>query len=72
MLFLLVTVVHHTEDSGPWLKEYFHLLRDPAHILLELTLMLIFDVIIGLLLWPLVRSAFRAWLNKHDEEVHGK
>jgi hypothetical protein len=39
-------------------ETFFTLIRDPAHWELELFLLLIFDGIIGLLLWPLIKRAF--------------
>lgn len=38
-------------------ETYWELIRDPAHWLLELTIMALFDGVIGALLWP--------WLRKH-------
>ena len=48
-------------------ETYIELLRDPAHWAFEITLILIFDVIIGMLAWPL----FRKWLAHHDKVKHG-
>lgn len=48
-------------------ETYIELLTDPAHIMFELTLMLIFDVLIGMLAWPM----FRKWLAAHDLRHHG-
>jgi hypothetical protein len=35
------------------------LLRDPNHWIFEIILMILFDFVIGVLLWPRVRRAFR-------------
>lgn len=47
-------------------ETFFQLLKDPAHWLFEVFLMILFDVLIGLLLWP----AFVEWMHRHDEEYH--
>lgn len=45
------------------LGEYLNILKDPAHWLFEITLILLFDVIIGLIVWPKVTK-----ILKHLEE----
>ena len=49
-----------------WWDEYLELLHDPAHLMLELTMILVFDVVIGAVLWPLIKRAVR----RHDKEHH--
>lgn len=51
---------------GVW-AEYVELVTDPAHLMLEATLVLVIDVLLGALLWPVIRRAVR----RHDREVHG-
>jgi hypothetical protein len=59
-------MIAETTGQG-WFTEYVSLLRDPAHILLELTLILIFDVAIGMMLLPFAKR----WLKNHDKIKHG-
>lgn len=40
---------------GEILHEYGHLMSDPAHLLAELTLMLVVDVLFLGLIWPLIK-----------------
>lgn len=47
-------------------ETYMDLMTDSAHWAFEITLMVIFDVIIGMIAWPLVK---RAILN-HDKKAH--
>lgn len=47
-------------------ETYWELMRDPAHWLFEITLILIFDVIIGMVAWPFVKK----WIKNHDEKKH--
>ena len=47
-------------------ETYTELLRDPAHWYFELTLIVIFDIIIGAIAWPFIKQAIR----KHDERKH--
>lgn len=52
--------------SGSTLQEYLELLQNPAHWMFEITLVIIIDVLLGMVLWPLVKKA----IAKHDREVH--
>ncbi len=49
------------------LHEYLHIVSDPAHILAELTYIALFDIVIGAMLWPLIKRAVR----RHDRDEHG-
>lgn len=64
-MFTLLAQVHGHEES--WFQEYLELLTDPAHLLLELTLIIIVDVLIGMLAWPFIKKA----IARHDEKKHG-
>lgn len=44
-----------------WVPEYLQLVRDPAHIALELTLMAIFDGLVFGLIWKLLKN----YVNRH-------
>lgn len=48
-------------------ETYMELMTDRAHLLFEITLTVIQDVIIGMVLWPLAKRAVR----RHDRDVHG-
>lgn len=48
-------------EVSKWLPEYLQLVRDPAHIALELTLMAIFDGIVFGLIW----RALRNYISSH-------
>lgn len=47
-------------------QDYLSVLRDPAHVLVELTVELLTGGIFGAMLWP----RFKAWMKRHDEEEH--
>lgn len=47
-------------------ETYWELMTDSAHWMMELTMLLIFDVVIGMIAWPL----FKKWLQNHDERKH--
>lgn len=55
------------EASGGVLSEYWNIVTDPAHIMAELTIELLF----GAVGFFIGRRKWRDWLNKHDHEVHG-
>ena len=45
-------------------ETFWDLFTDPAHWWFEITLILIFDVIIGALLWP----RFKNWIKHHKKD----
>lgn len=47
-------------------ETFFALLQDPAHWEFELFLIFVFDVVIGLLIWPYLKSFSR----HHKEDDH--
>lgn len=47
-------------------ETYWELMRNIDHWLFELTLIFLFDVVIGMLAYPL----FRKWLAAHDRRHH--
>jgi hypothetical protein len=49
-------------------ETFFQLVRDPAHWELELFIMLIFDVLIGAVLWPKLKK-FRKHHQSDDDRV---
>lgn len=51
---------------GEFLHHYTELMSDPAHMAMELTFILIVDVLFLGLLWPLFRKA----VNKRVEREH--
>lgn len=53
-----------------FLHHYHEILTDPAHLAVELTLMLLVDVLFLGLIWPLVRRAIKHEHLVIDEE-HG-
>lgn len=60
-------------------NEYLHLITDPAHLLLELTMIFAVDVVFALMLWPLIKRAVvrhdhkfhKEDMKKHRQEQHG-
>lgn len=47
-------------------ETFWTLLKDPAHWEFELFLIFIFDVLIGILIWPQIRRFFRH--HKDDDD----
>ena len=48
------------------MESFFSLLKDPAHWEFEIFLIIIFDVIIGLVIWPFVRRALVHHKSDHE------
>lgn len=47
-------------------ETYLELMTDRSHLLFEVTLTFIQDVVIGLIIWPFAKK----WLKAHDEKKH--
>lgn len=47
-------------------ETYMELMTDKAHLMFEITLTVIQDVVIGIVLWPMAKK----WIKKHDEKKH--
>jgi hypothetical protein len=63
MIAAVLAEVH--EHAGLW-EEYRELITDPAHLLLEATLIVAIDGLLLGLAVPFVRR----WIRKHDREHH--
>ena len=48
------------------METFLDLLKDPAHWYFELLLIIIFDVIIGLLIWPFIQKALIHHKSDHE------
>jgi hypothetical protein len=48
------------------METFFDLLKDPAHWEFEIFLIIIFDVIIGLFIWPFVQKALVHHKSDHE------
>jgi len=48
------------------METFLDLLKDPAHWYFELLLIVIFDVIIGLLIWPFIQKALIHHKSDHE------
>ena len=71
----LLLVLHDShEETGNFLHDYWQLLTDPVHLSVEITITLLFDVLLLGLLWPtIVRFVKRRLEASHREldEEHG-
>ena len=47
-------------------ETFWELLTDPAHWYFEFLLIIIFDVIVGLLIWPFVRKGLMHHKSDHE------
>ncbi|MFZ2523036.1 MAG: hypothetical protein WAW92_01480 [Minisyncoccia bacterium] len=48
------------------MESFFDLLKDPAHWEFELFLIFLFDVVVGLIIWPFVRKALVHHKSDHE------
>ncbi len=47
-------------------ETFWDLLKDPAHWYFEFLLIIIFDVVIGLLIWPFIQKALTHHKSDHE------
>ncbi len=47
-------------------ETFWDLLKDPSHWYFELFLIVLFDVIIGLLIWPFIQKALTHHKSDHE------
>ncbi len=66
MNLILLAAEVHEHDGESLFQRYWELVTDPAHLLLELTLIILIDVIIGMIAWPFAKK----WLKEHDRKKH--
>lgn len=50
------------------MNEYLELLKSPGHWMFEITLMLIFDFIIGIIIWPIIKHLWQDHKKYHENE----
>ncbi len=48
------------------METFFDLLKDPAHWEFEIFLMIVFDVIIGFVIWPFIQKALVHHKSDHE------
>lgn len=51
-------------------ESFWTLLRDPAHWQFELFLMLVFDVVLGALVWPVIKRHIHRDVDDAEEHEH--
>lgn len=64
-LLLVATEGAHEHVGSLW-SRYVDLLTDPAHLMMEGTLILVVDVLIGAILWPFAKRM----IQNHDRQHH--
>ena len=52
------------------MNEYIDLLKSPGHWLFEITLMLIFDFIIGIIIWPFIKHLWKDHKKFHTMKTY--
>ena len=48
------------------MESFFDLLKDPAHWEFEIFLMVVFDVVIGFIIWPYIQKALTHHKSDHE------
>lgn len=61
-------------ENGRFLHDYWSILTDPAHVAVEVTLMIVLDGLLLGVLWPLIRAYLHHVLERQHaalDEEHG-
>lgn len=64
---LVIAEADHN-DAGGFFGEYISLMTDPAHVAVELTFLVVVDVVLVGLLWPLIKRFVDAKLRRQHEQ----
>ena len=48
------------------MESFFDLLKDPAHWEFEIFLIIVFDVIVGVIIWPFLQKALSHHKSDHE------
>ena len=70
ILMLIYGLISLDEQPGDnFGQAYWHILSDPAHLMVEVTLTILIDVILLGVIWPLVRNFVREQLQRQHAEL---
>lgn len=57
------------QPGDNFFQAYWHILSDPAHVAVEITLTILLDGVLLGLLWPMVRTYVNSRLQRQHEEL---
>lgn len=63
---MIALLAQHAEEAG-FFSEFWHIFSDPAHIFAEAG----WELITGIMLYPVGKWVWEKAVQKHDKEVHG-
>jgi hypothetical protein len=67
IVMFILPLDEHPGDN--FFQGYWHILTDPAHIAVEITLMIVLDGILLGLLWPMIKTYVNARLQRQHAEL---
>jgi hypothetical protein len=73
-MIVMLTILEVHEHGEGFLHEYWSILTDPAHVSVEITLMILLDGLLLGVLWPLIRRYLNHILERQHaalDEEHG-
>lgn len=57
------------QPGDNFIQAYWHILSDPAHLMVEVTLTLVLDVVLLGMCWPIVRNYVNSRLQRQHDEL---
>jgi hypothetical protein len=68
IVLMIASLVLEETYGGGFLGEYWSILTDPAHVAVEVTLMVLLDGLLLGMLWPLIKRFVDAKLRRQHEQ----
>jgi hypothetical protein len=67
LMFFLIPLDEHPGDN--FIQGYWHILSDPAHLAVEVTLTILLDVVLLGMFWPMIKTYINSRLARQHEQL---
>ena len=67
LMVLLIPLDEHAGDN--FFQAYWHILSDPAHVAVEITLTILLDVVLLGMFWPMLKTYVNSRLARQHEQL---
>lgn len=64
---MIAVLLHESANNVGFWQDFLDVATDPAHLLAEAS----FELVTGVMLYPIARMIWKRWIKRHDLEVHG-
>ena len=67
LVFYVIPLDEHPGDN--FFQAYWHILSDPAHVAVEITLTILLDVVLLGMFWPMLKTYVNSRLQRQHEQL---